>query len=44
MKDAKKMHLVVRQVMSEGAPVEGSLVSMKSSLTKAVNLGKGCLY
>jgi hypothetical protein len=30
-------------VMSEGAPVEGSLVSMKSSLTKAVNLGKGFL-
>merc|ERR1719379_2927718 len=30
-------------VMSAGAPVEGSLVSMKSSLTKAVNLGKGFL-
>jgi hypothetical protein len=30
-------------VMSAGAPVEGSLVTMKSSLTKAVNLGKGFL-
>merc|ERR1719399_461062 len=31
------------QVMADGAPVEGSLVSMKTSLTKAVNLGKGFL-
>jgi hypothetical protein len=30
-------------VMAQGAPVEGSLFSMKSSLTKAVNLGKGFL-
>jgi len=30
-------------VMSEGAPVEGSLVTMRSSITKAVNLGKGFL-
>merc|ERR1719299_242524 len=29
--------------MSEGAPTESSLVTMKSSLTKAVNLGKGFL-
>ena len=31
------------EVMADGAPVEGSLVSMKTSLTKAVNLGKGFL-
>merc|ERR1719161_134523 len=31
------------QVMADGAPVEESLVTMKSSLTKAVNLGKGFL-
>jgi hypothetical protein len=30
-------------VMAQGAPVEGSLFSMKSSLKKAVNLGKGFL-
>jgi hypothetical protein len=30
-------------VMSAGAPVEEGLVSMKTSLTKAVNLGKGFL-
>merc|ERR1719456_1330334 len=30
-------------VMAAGAPVEGSLMTMKSSLTKAVNLGKGFL-